>query len=163
VGIKRIDFGNDVEVAKGGKVKALASSPSSGWLAEVLEAKYVTSKSSDNVGIEVTYKVTDEEAVDIDGTSFTGKKQWDTLWFGSGSQKLNKIKLTALIGEDETNALILESEEDVKDLAERLRDECRSMEVSLVTEAEEDNYGNGEYPDGTQKYKSQVKFVNEVS
>ena len=162
MGIKRIDFGNDVEVSKGGKVKALASSPSSGWLAEVLEAKYITSKSSDNVGIEVVYKVTDEEAVDIDGTPFTGKKQWDRMWFGSGSQKINKIKLTALIGEDETNALVIESEEDVKDLAERLRDESRGMEVALVTEAKEDNYGSGTYDDGTQKFKSEVKFVNEV-
>jgi hypothetical protein len=162
MGIKRIDFGQDVEVAKGGKVKALASSPSSGWLAEVLEAKYVTAKNTDNVGIEVTYKVTDEEAVDIDDNSFTGKKQWDTMWFGSGSQKINKIKLTALIGEDETNALVIESEEDVKDLAERLRDECRGLEVSLVTEAEENSYGTGTYDDGTQKFKSEVKFVNEV-
>jgi hypothetical protein len=162
MGIKRIDFGNDVEVSKGGKVKALQSSPSAGWLAEVLEAKYITSKSSDNVGIEVIYKVTDEEAVDVEGTAFTGKKQWDRMWFGSGSQKINKIKLTALIGEDETNALVIESEEDVKDLAERLRDECRGLEVSLVTEAKEDDYGNGQYDDGTQKYKSEIKFVNEV-
>jgi hypothetical protein len=163
MGIKRIDFGNDVEVAKGGKVKALASSPSSGWLAEVLDVKYSKSKSSDNVGVEVTYKVTDEEAVDIAGNSFTGKKQWDTLWFGSGSQKLNKIKLTALIGADETNSLVIESEEDVQDLAERMRAEIRGVEVSLVTEAEEDNYGNGQYDDGTQKFKSNIKFVNEVS
>ena len=162
MGIRRIDFGQDVEVASGGKVKALQSSPSSGWLAEVLEAKYITSKSSDNVGIEVVYKLTDEEAVDIDGTSFTGQKQWDRMWFGSGSQKINKIKLTALIGADEVNALVIESEEDVKDLAERLRDECRGLEVSLVTEAKEDNYGSGTYDDGSQKFKSEVKFVNEV-
>jgi hypothetical protein len=162
MGIKRIDFGQDVEIASGGKVKALASSPSSGWLAEVLDAKYITSKSSDNVGIEVVYKVTDEEAVDIDDTKFTGKKQWDRMWFGSGSQKINKIKLTALIGADETNALVIESEEDVKDLAERLREEVRGAEVSLVTEAQEDNYGSGTYDDGTQKFKSEIKFVNEV-
>lgn len=162
MGIKRIDFGQDVEVASGGKVKALQSSPSAGWLAEVLEAKYITSKSSDNVGIEVVYKVTDEEAVDIEGTSFTGKKQWDRMWFGSGSQKINKIKLTALIGADETNSLVIESEADVQDLAERLRDETRGLEVSLVTEAKEDNYGSGTYDDGTQKFKSEVKFVNEV-
>lgn len=162
MGIKRIDFGQDVEVASGGKVKALQSSPSAGWLAEVLEAKYITSKSTDNVGIEVVYKVTDEEAVDIEGNSFTGKKQWDRMWFGSGSQKINKIKLTALIGADETNSLVIESEADVQDLAERLRDETRGLEVSLVTEAKENNHGGGTYDDGTQKYKSEVKFVNEV-
>ena len=50
----------------------------------------------------------------------------------------------------------------MKDLAERLRDESRGMEVALVTEAKEDNYGSGTYDDGTQKYKSEVKFVNEV-
>lgn len=160
MGIKRIDFGRDVEVASGGKVKALASSPSSGWLAEVLDVKYVTSKSSDNVGIEVTYKITDEEAVDVAGNSFTGKKEWDKIWFGGKSLKMTKIKLRGL-GIDVEN-LIIEDETDVQDLAEQLRDEARGLEVSLVTEAVEDNYGGGEYEDGTQKYKSNVKFVNEV-
>ena len=158
MGIKRVDFGNDVEIASG-KVKALATSPSSGWLAEVLDAKYKASKSTDNVGIEVTYKITDEEAVDIDGTPFTGKKQWDTIWFGGKSLKMTKIKLRGL-GVDVEN-LIIETEEDVKDLAEQIRED-RGLEVSLVSEAVEDNYGTGEYDDGTQKYKSNVKFVNEV-
>lgn len=158
MGIKRVDFGNDVEIASG-KVKALATSPSAGWLAEVLDAKYKASKSTDNVGIEVTYKVTDEEAVDIDGTSFTGKKQWDTIWFSGKSLKMTKIKLRGL-GIDVEN-LIIETEEDVKDLAEQVRED-RGLEVSIVTEAEEDNYGTGEYDDGTQKYRSNVKFVNEV-
>lgn len=158
MGIKRVDFGNDVEVASG-KVKALQTSPSSGWLAEVLDAKYKASKSTDNVGIEVTYKVTDEEAVDIDGTPFTGKKQWDTIWFAGKSLKMTKIKLRGL-GVDVEN-LIIETEEDVKDLAEQIRED-RGLEVALVTEAEEDNYGTGTYDDGTQKYRSNVKFVNEV-
>lgn len=157
MGIKRIDFGNDVEVG-GGKVKALASSPKNGWLAEVLDAKYKVAKTG-NVGIEITYKITDEEAVDIDGVSFKGKKQWDTIWFSEKSLKMTKIKLRGL-GVDVEN-LIIESEEDVQDLAEQLRDD-RGIEVSLVTEAEEDNYGTGEYDDGSQKYKSNVKFVNEV-
>lgn len=161
MGIKRVDFGQDVEVSKGGKVKALATSPSKGWLAEVLEVKYTESKSSDNVGIEVTYKVTDEDAVDVAGTSYTGKKEWDRIWFGGKSLKMTKLKLDGL-GVDVEN-LIIENEEDVKDLAEQLREEAQGMEVSLVTEAVEDDYGNGEYPDGTQKYKSNVKFVNAVS
>lgn len=160
MGIKRVDFGQDVEVAKGGKVKALQTSPSKGWLAEVLDVKYTESKSSDNVGIEVTFKVTDEDAVDVAGTSYTGKKEWDRIWFSGKSLKMTKIKLAGL-GVDVEN-LIIESEEDVKDLAEQLRDEARGLEVSLVTEAVEDNYGGGEYPDGTQKYKSNVKFINEV-
>lgn len=160
MGIKRIDFGNDVEVAKGGKVKALQTSPKSGWLAEVLDAKYTTSKSTDNVGIEVTYKITDEEAVDIDGNPFTGKKQWDTVWFSEKSLKMTKLKLAGLGVEVET--LIIEDEADVQDLAEQLREETRGLEVSLVTEATEDNYGSGTYDDGTQKYRSNVKFVNEV-
>lgn len=157
MGIKRVDFGQDVEVG-GGKVKALASSPKNGWLAEVLDAKYKVAKTG-NIGIEVTYKVTDEEAVDVDGTSFTGKKQWDTIWFGGKSLKMTKIKLRGL-GVD-VEHLIIETEEDVQDLAEQIRED-RGLEVSLVTEAEEDNYGSGEYEDGTQKYKSNVKFVNEV-
>ena len=157
MGIKRVDFGQDVQVG-GGKVKALATSPKNGWLAEVLDAKYVVAGTG-NVGIEVTYKVTDEEAVDIEGTSFTGKKQWDKIWFSEKSLKMTKLKLRGL-GIDVEN-LIIEVEEDVKDLAEQIRED-RGLEVSLVTEAEEDNYGSGEYPDGTQKYKSNVKFINEV-
>lgn len=162
MGIKRIDFGQDVEVAKGGKVKALASSPSQGWLAEVLDAKYTKAKNTDNVGIEVTYKVTDEEAVDIEDNSFTGKKQWDTIWFGGKSLKMTKIKLAGL-GVDVEN-LIIESEEDVQELAEQLRDEARGLEVSLVTEAIEDDYKNDRRkPDDDEVYyKSNVRFVNEV-
>ena len=157
MGIKRVDFGQDVQVG-GGKVKALASSPSAGWLAEVVDAKYKVAKTG-NVGIEVTYKVTDEEAVDIEGTSFTGKKQWDSIWFSDKSLKMTKIKLRGL-GIDVEN-LIIETEEDIKDLAEQIRDD-RGLEVSLVTQADEDTYGSGTYDDGTQKYKSNVKFVNEV-
>lgn len=157
MGIKRIDFGNDVEVG-GGKVKALQTSPKSGWLAEVLDAKYKVAKTG-NIGIEVTYKITDEGAVDIDGVSFAGKKQWDTIWFSEKSLKMTKIKLRGL-GVD-VEHLIVETEEDIQDLATQLRED-RGLEVSLVTEAEEDTYGTGEYDDGTQKYKSNVKFVNEV-
>lgn len=160
MGLNRvIDFGKDVEVASGGKVKALQTSPKGGWLAEVVGAKYVTSKSTDNIGIEVTYKVTDEEAVDIEDTSFTGKKQWDTVWFSEKSLKMTKIKLAGL-GVDVDN-LVIADEGDVQDLAEQLRDEV-GREVYLVTEAERDTYGNGQYDDGTDKYKSQVRFVNAV-
>lgn len=161
MGIARVDFGQDVEVAKGGKRKALASSPKSGWLAQVLEVNYKTSKSSDNVGIEVVYKLTDEEAVDIDGEPFTGRKQWDTIWFGGKSLKMTKLKLDGL-GVDVEN-LIIENEADVQELAEVLRGDIVGEEFSIVTEAEEDNYGSGEYEDGTQKYKSNLKFVNAVS
>jgi hypothetical protein len=163
VGIKRVDFGQDVEVGTGGKIKALQTSPSAGWLAEVLDVKYVTSKSSDNVGIEVTYKVTDEEAVDVDGNAFAGKKQWDKIWFSGKSLKMTKIKLRGL-GVDVEN-LIIESETDVQDLAEQLRDEARGLEVALVTEAKEDEYKNNrrKSDDDETYYKSEVKFVNEVS
>lgn len=160
MGIKRIDFGNDVEVGSGGKIKALATSPSAGWLASVLEVKYITSKSSDNVGIEVVYKITDEEAVDIEGTAFAGKKQWHKMWFGEGSLKMTKLALRGL-GVD-VESLIIESEEDVRDLAEQIRGDAVGLEVALVTEAKEDNYGTGQYDDGTQKYKSEVRFINEV-
>lgn len=161
MGLRRVDFGTDVEVASGGKVKALATSPKHGWLAQVLSATYVTSKSSDNVGIEVVYKVTDEEAVDVDGTTFVGKKQWDKIWFSGKSLKMTKIKLAGL-GVDVDN-LVIEDEADVQDLASQLRDIAVGVEVTLVTEAEEDNYGSGTYDDGTQKFRSNVKFVNAVS
>lgn len=160
MGIKRVDFGQDVQVNKPGKVKALATSPSKGWLAEILDIKFTASKSSDNVGLEVTFKVTDEEAVDVAGNEYTGKKEWDRIWFGGKSLKMTKLKLEGL-GVDVEN-LIIETEEDVKDLAEQLREEARGLEVSIVTEAVEDSYGGGEYDDGTQKYKSNVKFINEV-
>lgn len=161
IGLTRVDFGNDVDVASGGKVKALASSEKTGWLAEVVGASFVTAKSTGNVGIEVIYKVTDEDAVDIDGNSFVGKKQWDKIWFGAKSLKITKIKLQGL-GIDVDN-LIIEVEEDVRDLAETIRDKALGQEVSLITEAREDDYGTGEYDDGTQKYKSEVVFVNAVS
>lgn len=160
MGIKRVDFGQDVQV--GGKTKALQTSPKEGWLAEVLEANYKVAKSG-NVGIELVYKVTDEEAVDIDGTVFTGKKQWDSIWFGEKSLKITKLKLIGLLGAEEVDNLVIETEEDVKDLASHLRDEVRGAEVALVTEAEEDTYGTGEYEDGTQKFRSNVKFINSVS
>lgn len=162
MGVSRIDFGNDVEIASGSKVKALATSPSTGWLAEVVDAKFKVASSTKNVGIEVTYKVTDEDAVDIEGNSFVGKKQWDSIWFSTKSLKMTKIKLRGLFGTDFVDNLIIEDEDDIKALATQIRDEVRGSEVSLVTEAEEDNYGTGEYDDGTQKYKSNVKFVNEV-
>lgn len=158
MGLKRVDFGNDVETAA--RVKALKTSPGTGWLAELLEAKYTTSKSSDNVGIELVFKVTDEDATDIDGTPFTGKKQWDRIWFSEKSLKMTKIKLAGL-GID-VDTLIIEDEADVQDLAADLRENA-GLEVSLVVEAKEDNYGTGEYWDGTQKYKTDVKFINAIS
>ena len=158
MGISRIDFGNDVEVKEGGKVKALATGI---WLAEVLGAKYKVAKTG-NVGIELTYKVTDEEAADIEGTSFVGKRQWDTIWFSEKSLKMTKIKLRALLGRDEVEALIIEDESDIQDLAARLREEVVGSEVKLVVETEEDSFGTGLYEDGTQKFKANIKFVNEV-
>lgn len=160
MGLARIDFGNDVEV--GGKTKALASSPTSGWLAEVQSVSYTKSKSSDNVGVEVVYKITDEDAVDVDGTPFKGR-QWDTLWFSEKSLKITKLKLLTFLGADDTNNLVIETNEDIQDLAETLRDVLVGQEFALVTEAKENNWGTGTYPDGTQKYKSEVSFVNEVS
>jgi len=168
MGIKRIDFGKDVEVSRGGKVKALQPSSESansdvvkrGYLAEVLEVKYKVAKSG-NIGIGFVWKVTEEDAVDIDGTSFTGKKVWDDIWFGEKSLKMTKLKLDGL-GVDVDN-LIIESEEDVQELAEGLRDDVVGVEFAIVTDTEEDNYGDGTYEDGTQKYRTRLAFVNSVS
>jgi hypothetical protein len=165
MGLKRIHFGEDVETNSRGKVKALASSKDNPevckngyWEGQLLEAKYKVAKTG-NVGIGFVFKVVDPEAVDIDGTEFTGMKQWDDIWFGEKSLKMTKLKLAGL-GVDVDN-LIIETEEDVQDLAQDLNDQA-GLEVALVTEAEEDDYGTGEYEDGTQKYKSRVKFINEL-
>jgi hypothetical protein len=158
MGIKRIHFGEDVETNSRGKVKALADSPKAGWEAQLLEAKYKEAKSG-NIGIGLVFKVVDEEAVDIDGNSFTGFKQWDDIWFTGKSLKMTKLKLAGL-GVDVDN-LVIESEEDVQDLAQDLNDQV-GLEIALVTETEEDDYGTGQYDDGTQKYRSRVKFINEL-
>lgn len=160
MGIKRIHFGEDVETSSRGKRAALASSPKQGWEAQLLEAKYKEAKSG-NVGIELTFKVVDEEAVDVDGQEFTGLKQWDSIWFGEKSLKMTKLKLAGL-GVDVDN-LIIETEEDVQDLAQDLNSEA-GLEVALVTEAEEDDYKNGrrDAGDDTTYYRSNVKFINEL-
>lgn len=170
MGIKRIDFGN-VEVSRGSKVKALRPSNHKdnsqdvvkrGYLAEVAEVKYNVAGTG-NIGIKVTWKVTEEDAVDIDGTSYVGRKVWDNLWFGEKSLKMTKLKLAGLLGDAEVDNLVIENEADVQDLAERLQEEVLGVEFAIVTDTEESTYNNGVYDDGTQRYDTRLAFVNPVS
>lgn len=153
MGITRIDFGNDVEIASSNG----AALDTGTWVAEVVSAEYKVAKTG-NVGIEVKYKVTDEKAKDVEGEPFT-RHVWDSVWFSAKSLKMTKIKLKGL-GVD-VDTLIVESEEDVQDLAAELLD-TRGQEVKLVTEAIVDTYKTERNEDGETVYKTNVKFVNSL-
>lgn len=154
--VSRLSFGS-IETKSGSKTKALKPGR---WHAEVLSAKFVTANSG-NEGIEVVYKIVDENAVDIDDNEYTGKV-WDKIWFDAKSGKITKIKLTGIMGLDAVNSLEIDGTDDVKDLAETLNDDYAETEVVLVTEVEDDENGK-EYDDGTTKAYTRVRFVNEVS
>lgn len=154
--VSRLSFGS-IETKSPTKTKALAEGR---WHAEVVSAKFVTANSG-NEGIEVTYKIVDEDAVDIDGNEFKGKV-WDKIWFDAKSGKITKIKLVGLMGLDAVNSLEIDGTDDVKDLAETLNDDYAETEVVLVTEVEDDENGK-EYDDGSTRAYTRVRFVNEVS
>lgn len=122
------------------------------WLAEVTKFSFVEANSG-NVGIEVIYKVTDDEAVNTDGEPFKGRV-WDTLWFSDKSLKMTKGKLQAL-GVD-VNSTVIESDDDLKDFVADLKDNFVGAEVKIVTEVEESEY------QGKTRERARVKFVNEL-
>lgn len=155
MGIKMIDFGS-VELKERNKSKALAESESNGWEAEPVEFKYKVAKTGTRM-IEMKFKVTDEEAVDIDGVAFTGNHIWDSLYFTEKSAKVTKMKLKSL--GYPVNDLVISSDEDIQDLAEALDDEYSATPLRLVTELEDQD---GTYDDGTEKKRARVKFINEV-
>lgn len=149
MGIKRIDFGS---VEGRGNFGTLAESPKGGWEAETVDFKYKKAGTG-TPGIEVTYKVTDEEAVDTDGKPYKGKA-WDRMWVSEKAAGIMKDKLTVL-GYD-VDSLVIEDENDVKELALELKEDFVGVPVRLVTELEEDK--NDE-----EKVWSRVRFVNEGS
>jgi hypothetical protein len=157
MGITVIDFGN-VELKGRGNVKALAeSAKGEAWEAEVVDVSYGVSSQKKSPYIEVVYKVTDENAVDIDGEPFKGKV-WDKIWFSSKAAGIAKSKLETL-GYD-TSELHVRNEDDIKDLAADLKAERLGTPVGLVTYNEEDESG-ATYKDGTPKQWTRVRFVNE--
>jgi hypothetical protein len=150
MGINRvIDLGSVEGPAKPSRVPLAEGT----WLAEATKFSFVEANSG-NVGIEVVYKVTDDEAVNTDGEPFKGRV-WDTLWFSDKSLKMTKGKLQAL-GVD-VDSTIIESDDDLKDFVADLKDNFIGTEVKLVTEVEESEYN------GKERVRARVKFVNELN
>jgi hypothetical protein len=122
------------------------------WLAEVTKFSFVEANSG-NVGIEVVYKITDDEAVNTDEEPFKGRV-WDTMWFSDKALKMTKGKLQAL-GVD-VNSVTITSDDDLKEFVRDLKDDFTGAEVKLVTEVEESEY------QGKERVRARVKFVNEL-
>jgi hypothetical protein len=143
MGIK-IDFGS-VEVSERGKAGALSEGT---WEAEPTEFKFSIAKTGTRQ-IEMTFKVTDEDAVDVDGNSFTGLRVWDSMYFTEKSAKMTKMKLKGL--GYPVDDLVVSDDDDIQDLAADLTDSYLQTPVKLVTGLEDrDN--------GTQR--ARVKFIN---
>jgi len=146
MGIARLDFGS-VEVKSGGGRKALVDG--SKVLAEARKFEFKTSQAG-NPMIKVTYKVTDEKAEDVDGGQEFGNL-FDNIVFTEKAVKMAKLKLKGL--GYEVDELVIESVEDVKDLAADLTDNFLEQEVIITVENEESTeYG----------VQSRVKWVNQV-
>lgn len=146
MGMSRLDIGG-AEVQVGGGRKALADG--SRVLAEAKKFEFKTSQAG-NPMIKVTYEVTDENAKDVDGGTDYGRV-FDNIVFTEAAVKMAKSKLLGL-RYDGISDLVIEDVQDVKDLAEDLKDNYIGQEVVLVTENEEYN----------EKVSSKVRFVNAV-
>lgn len=146
MGMSRLDIGG-AEASGGGGRKPLKDG--SKVLAEAAKFEFKTSQAG-NPMIKVRYKVTDENAEDVDGGKDYGQL-FDNIVFSEKAIGITKGKLQAL-QYDGLSDLVVEDVEDVKDLAADLQDNYVGQEVVLVTE-------NEEYND---KWSSKVKFVNSV-
>lgn len=120
------------------------------WLAETSKFSFVEANSG-NVGIEVVFKITDDEAVNEEGEPFKGRV-WDTFWFSEKSLKMTKGKLQGL-GVD-VDSVVVTSDDDLKDFVRDLKDDFTGVEVKLVTEVEESEY------QGKERRRARVKFIN---
>lgn len=145
MGLARIDFGS-TEVKERKTFKPLADG--SKVLAEAVKFEYKKS-SNDNPMIAVTYKVTDENAKDVDGGTDFGNV-FDNIVFSEGAAKMTKLKLLGL--GYEVDDLVIETTDDVKDLVEDLKDNFLNKEVILVIDNQEWN----------DKVSSKAKFINRV-
>lgn len=150
MGINRvIDLGTVEGPAKPSRIPLAEGT----WLAEAAKFSFVEANSG-NVGIEVVYKVIDDEAVNKDGEPFKGRV-WDTMWFSDKSLKMTKGKLQSL-GVD-VDSVVITSDDDLKDFARDLKDDFTGTEVKIVTEVEESEY------QGKTREKTRVKFVNSLT
>lgn len=160
MGINRtkIDLGN-TELRGRGNVKALApTEKGESWEAETVDFKFGLSSQKKTPYIEVTYKIVDPDAVDIDGEPYKGKV-WDNIWFTDKAAAIVKSKLEAL-GYD-TSELVVESDDDIAEIAADLKADFTQVPVRLVTNTREDETGKT-YKDGTPKQYVDVVFVNEA-
>ena len=144
MGIARLDIGG-AEIKTGGR-KALQNG--SKVLAEARKFEFKTSQAG-NPMIAVTYEVVDDNAVDVDGGTEYGRL-FDNIVFTEKAVKMAKLKLIGL--GYEVDDLVIEDVEDVKDLAEDLKENFIDQPVVIEVE-------NEEYND---KVRSKVKWVNAV-
>lgn len=144
MGIARLDIGA-AEVKTSGR-KALKDG--SKVLAEARKFEFKTSQAG-NPMIAVTYEVVDENAEDVDGGQEFGRL-FDNIVFTEKAVKMAKLKLIGL--GYEVDDLVIEDVEDVKDLAEDLKDNFMDQPVLLTVENEE--YNDVE--------RSKVRWVNAV-
>ena len=145
MGIARLDIGA-AEVKTGGGRKALVDG--SKVLAEAKKFEFKTSQAG-NPMIKVRYEVVDDNAVDVDGGTEYGNL-FDNIVFTEKAVKMAKLKLIGL--GYEVDDLVIESVEDVKDLAEDLQDNF--LDQPVMIEVENEDYEG--------KPQSRVKWVNRV-
>lgn len=146
MGIARLDIGA-AEIKTGGR-KALKDG--SKVLAEAVKFEFKTSQAG-NPMIKVTYKVVDENAEDVDGGQEFGRL-FDNIVFTEKAVKMAKLKLRGL-GYDGLDDLVIEDVQDVKDLADDLRDNYTEQPVQIEVENEtSEQYGT----------QSRVRWVNAV-
>jgi hypothetical protein len=149
MGITRIDFGS-VELKERKAFKALADDSK---VRAVAKSFKYDKANTGTPYIEVKYEIDDEDAVDIDGGTDYGSL-WDKIYFSEKSVKMAKLKLKGL-GVD-VDALVIEDEDDLRDLVEHLRDDFTDQEVVLITENEPS------FKDETVMV-TRVKFINQVT
>lgn len=145
MGITRIDFGS-VELKERKSFKPLADGSKVRAVAKGF--KYDKAQTGTPY-IEVKYEITDDDAEDIDGGKDFGGL-WDKIYFSEKSVKMAKLKLKGL-GVD-VDSLVIESEDDLRDLVEMMRDDITDTEVLLITENEEWN----------DEPRTRVKFINSI-
>lgn len=148
MGITRIDFGS-VELKERKAFKALAD----GSKVRAVAKSFKYDKAGTGTPyIEVKYEIDDDDAVDIDGGRDFGGL-WDKIYFSEKSVKMAKLKLKGL-GVD-VDSLVIESEDDLRDLVEMMRDEVTDTEVLLITE-NEPSFKDESVP------VTRVKFINSL-
>lgn len=150
MGITRIDFGS-VELKERGSFKALADGSKVRALPKTFKFDHSSQKGTPFIG--VTYEVDDEDARDVDGGTDYGKL-FQEIYITEKAVKMAKLHLKGL-GVDVDN-LIIEDEDDLRDLVEDLRATAVDVPVILQTE-NEPSFKDPDVP------RTRVKFINQVN